>query len=321
MIAERSTMTLQDIADLAHVQRHVVSMWRRRPRVRGQHLPFPEPVTSPEDRAHFDSEEIIEWLERTGRGNHADIRQDAPAVAAPEGADVEDVVTLLCLHARTGVELDGHTAAQLVRTAEQADPDDRLLLREMRAIACRPALLRYVDDLVEASYGAPDALTRVEAGRLRRETPERGLTDGLIELVHTVATAARMHLQDDEVALIPPANRQLARRLVEGFAGVVLDHDDDTARARRRRAVIDGIEVLDDAPATVRVLSVVGEPETEALEAVDDLVVSLGPMDVGVVLGPAALLCDPLVGVPEQRRAQTLRPGNLVMAVRLTRGL
>lgn len=319
-MVQRSTVSLQDIADLAQVRRHAVSMWRRRPRARGQNLPFPEPVTSPENPARFDRDEIVGWLERTGRGNNAEVRQDAPAVAAPEGVDVEDVVTLLCLHVLTGAELDGLTAAQLVGIAERADPDDRLLLREVQAAADVPHLLPYVDDLVEASYGALDALTRVEAGRLRRKAAERGLTDGLVELVHAVAAAARVHLQDDEVALVPPADCRLTRKLVEGFAGVVLA-DDRPARARRRRAVIDGIDVLEGAPATVRVLSVVGEPEAEALEAVDDVVVSLGPTDVGVILGPAALLCDSLVGVPEQRRAQTLRPGNLVMAVRLPRGL
>jgi hypothetical protein len=320
MVAQRRTLTLQDVADLAHVSRPVVSMWRRRPRVLGRVVPFPQPVTSVRGIDRFDSDEVVAYLDATGRGKNDEVRQDAPAVSVPDDVDLEDVVTFLCLYALTGDELDGRTASQLVDVAERADANDRLLLREVRAAAGVPHLLRYVDDLVEASYGAPDALARVESGRLRREAAERGLSDDLVELVNSVATAARLHLADDAVALVPPADQRLARRLVEGFAGILLE-DDPAARARRRRAAIDGIEVLDEAPATVRVLSVVGEPDSEALEAVDVLVVSLGRTDIGVVLGPAALLCDPLVGEAEQRRSQTLRPGNLVMAVRLPRGL
>jgi len=321
MVAQGQTLTMQDVADLAHVSRPVVSMWRRRPQVRGQVVPFPPPVPSTGGIDRFDRDEVVEYLESTGRGKNAEVRQDAPAVSVPDDVDLEDVVTCLCLHALTGDEMDGHTAAQLVEMAERADPHDRLLLREVRAAADAPHLLRYVDDLVEASYGAPDALARVECGRLRREAAERGLCDELVDLVRSVTTAARLHLDDDGgVALVPSVDHRLTRILVEGFAGVLLDEDPAT-RARRRRAVIDGIEVLDRAPAAVRMLSLVGDPDADALEAVDELIVSLGRSDVGVVLGPAALLCDPLVGDPERRRSETLRIGNLVMAVRLPRGL
>lgn len=318
-MAQRSVLSLQDIADLAHVQRAVVSMWRRRPRARGRELPFPQPVASGGGGDRFDRDEIVAWLEATGRGNNTEARQDAPGLTVPDGADLEDVVALLCLHALTGEELDGLSPSQLVAVAHRADANDRLMLREVCALDAAPHLLRYVDDLVEASFGAADALARVESGRLRRESAKRGLTEDLVALVRAVVTAGRLHLGDD-VALVPPADHGLARPLAEGFAGVVLDGDDVRMRAQRRRAVIDGVDVLDEAPATVRVVSVVGEPDGDALEAVDDLVVSLGPTDVGVVLAAASVLCNTLVGHPERRRSQTLRPGRLAMAVRLPRG-
>lgn len=320
MVAQRQTLTLQDIADLAHVSRPVVSMWRRRPRARGATVTFPPPIPSAGRVDLFDRDEIVAYLETTGRGNNAEVRQDAPAVSVPDGIDLEDVVTLLCLQALTGDELDGRTATQLVELAERVDPHDRFLLQEVQDAAGSPHLLRYVDDLVEASYGAPDALARVEQGRLQREAAERGLSDELVDLLRAISSAARLHLGGDAVALVPSVDHRLTRILVEGFAGVLID-EGPPARARHRRAVIDGIEILDAAPATVRMLSVVGEPDAEALEAVDELVVSLGRTDVGVVLGPAALLCDPLVGDPERRRSGTVRIGNLVMAVRLPRGL
>ena len=320
-MTQDSTLTMQDVADLAKVLRPVVSTWRRRPRVRGRMIPFPQPVSSVGGIERFDREEIVSWLEQTGRGNAQDARQDAPALAIPDGILLEDVVTLVCLHAMTGSELGELSRTQLIAAAEHADDRDQLLLREVRSLGTVPHLLRYVDDLVEASYGPADALARVDASRLRREAGERGPTDSLIELIGAVATAARVHLGDDAVALVPPADPHLGRRLAEGFSGVLIGADDASARARRRRALIEGIDVVDSARATVRVLSVVGRSDADVLEAADDLVVSLGRNDVGIVLGAAAALCDPLVGDPERRRSQTLRAGSLAMAVRLPRGL
>lgn len=315
------TLTLRDVATLAGVQRPVVSMWRRRPHVRGRHLPFPRPVSTTAGVERFDRDEVVAWLEETGRGNNPEARQDAPGLAIPDGVDLEDVVALLALHVRTGTDLGGLTAAELIDLAEGVDPDDRLLLREVRAGGASGSLLRYVDNLVEASFGAPDALTRVESGRLAREVGGRGLRADLHTMVQAIATAARIHLGED-VALVPPADHRLARHLREGFTGVLVDGDDETARAQRRRAAIDGIEVLDTVTsAAVRMLSLVGRPDGEALESVDELAVSLGPREVGVVLGAAAVLCDPLVGDAERRRAQTLRTRTLALAVRLPRGM
>jgi hypothetical protein len=320
-MATRPALTLQDIAELARVSRPVVSMWRRRPRVRGREVPFPLPIRTAGGVEHFDSDEIVAWLEETGRGNNFDARQDAPALAIPDDVALEDIVTLLCLHVLTGVELDGPSRAELVTAAQSADAADELLLREVLALGNTPYLMGFVADLIEASYGAGDALARVESGRLRRETAERGLTDELAALLQTIGTAGRAYLGDDAVALVPPADHQLTRRLSDGFAGILFDPDDATRRPQRRRAVIDGVEVLREARSTVRVMSVVGESDTAALEAVDNLALSLGPTDVGVVLGAAAVLCDPLIGESEQRRSQTLRTGSLAMAVRLPRGL
>jgi hypothetical protein len=320
-VVQQPTLTLTDIAELARVRRPVVSTWRRRPRARGGvQVPFPQAASSAGGVERFDRDEVVAWLEKTGRGNNVEARQDAPAVSVPDGVDVEDVVVLLCLHALTGEELDGLSNSQLADLAEHADPHDQLVLREVRALAETPALTRYVDDLIEASFGLQDALARVESGRLSREAAERGLTEGVVELVRTVASACRVHLGDEIVALVPPTERQLTSGVGSGFAGLLLDPDNSATRGQRRRARIDSVEVLDEAAATVRVLSVVGESAAEALDAADDLAVSLGPSDVGIVIGPAAVLCDRLLGEAEQRRSQTLRPGILTMAVRLPRG-
>lgn len=194
-------------------------MWRRRPRVRGREVPFPQPVRTVGGVDRFDRDEIVAWLEETGRGNNVDARQDAPAFSTPDGAEVEDIVTLLCLHVLTGAELDGLSSTELADLAKRADAADRFLLREVRTLGDVPHLLRYVDDLVEASYGAADALVRVESGRLSREAAERGLTGELIRLLRTIAMAGRAYLGDEDIALVPPVDHQLARQLAEGFAG------------------------------------------------------------------------------------------------------
>lgn len=319
MVAHGATVTMQDIAQLARVQRHVVSMWRSRPTVRGERIPFPEPVPSTDGVLRFDRDEVVGYLVTTRRGNNTDARYDAPAVSVPDGLTVEDVVVLLCLHALTGDELEGCSAAELVAAAERVDASDHVVLRELRAMRPTAEGLRYVDDLVEASFGPSDALDRLQAGRLSRVAAERGLDDEAVDLVRASVDAARLSLDAEVVALDPPADLELARRLAGGFAGIVIgDHVD---RRQRRRALLDGVDVVEGTPSMVRVRSVVGASEAAALEAVDELTVSLAPAEVGVVIGSAAVLCDPLPGPGGRDRAHTLRSGNLAMAVRLPRGL
>ncbi len=320
MTTRQPMLTLQDIADLASVQRPVVSMWRRRPRVRGRVVPFPAPIALIDGAERFDREAVVAWLEDTGRGNNNEPRQDAPALSVPDGAGVEDAVSLLCLHVLTGADLAGVGRARLTGLAERVDPQDRYVLREVRTLGEAPALQHFLDDLVEASYGAPDALERLERGRLRRLAPQLGLTEDLGDLLAAIVVAAREHLGGDEVALVPPADATLSRRLAPGFTGLLIEGDDSSARARRRRVLIAGGDLIERARATVRVLSVLGDREVDALESMDELVLQLSRDDIGIVIGPASILCDRLGGDPEQRRAQTLRGGTLVFALRLPRG-
>ncbi|UGT89738.1 hypothetical protein [Mycobacterium ostraviense] len=85
-----NTLTLQDVADLAKLRRPVVSMWRKRPIVRGVSIPFPEPVEVVDGVARFARDEVVDWLTRTGRGKNSEHAYDAPAVAVPDGAELEE---------------------------------------------------------------------------------------------------------------------------------------------------------------------------------------------------------------------------------------
>jgi hypothetical protein len=317
------TLTLQDVADLARVRRPVVSMWRNRPRVRGQYLPFPDPVEVSAGMERFRRDDVVEWLERTGRGNNAEANLDAPALSVPDEVSLDELVTWLCLTALTGEELAETTAEQRTALARAADPDDRVLLREVVAFKPTTCTLRFVDDLVEASYGASEALDRLEQGRAARALGARDLTSDAVNLVHTVADACSLHLDPEGVPLVhvgPASTVTLA--LAETFAQLVVPSDTPEQREIRRRAAVRGIETAVDATApSVRMLSVVGSQPDEVLDLVDNLVLDLGESELAVVLGPAGILCDELRGDHERNRAQTLRSGSLVIALRLPRGM
>lgn len=317
------TLTLHDIADLAGVQRAVVSTWRRRTRVRGQHMPFPGavPGTGPVER--FRRDEVVDWLARTGRGNNAEHRLDAPALSPPIGASLEDLVTLLCLAAEADHDLADLTTAERVRLAERSDPGDEFLLTEVRELGAAGELLQFVDDLVEASFGLSEALARLEAGPAGRTLRRRELTVEGIELVRAVVQAGTLHLDPDGVPVAisgcPPS---LGLAIATGARHLVIDGSAPAERALRRRALLHDLEV---APAAggplLRVRSVLRLADELALSRVDDLLLELGPRDLAVVVGPAGILCERLSGDAERDRAGMLRPGPLRVALRLRRGM
>lgn len=311
-----STLTMQDIADLANVRRPVVSMWRKRTSVRGVSMPFPSPSRVVDGLEQFEKGDIVEWLERTGRGKNREVGLDAAALAVPDGATVEDIVTLLCWCAMTGEDLMGTSHDDRIAGAARHDPDDVLLLGEIRALRADAAVLEFVDDLIGASYGLPDALARVDRGRLTRALGVRDLTADAIDLVRCVTGACATYLGEG-VALVGDGPLSLA--VCTGFDNVVIS---DNGRAMRRRAVIMGLPLSDARPrVSVTVTSLVGLDPIDALERADQLVVDLAHDDVAVVLGPASVLCDDLSGPLQQRRAETLRVADLVAAVRLPRGM
>ena len=159
-------VSLTGVAQLARVQRPVVSMWRRRSQVAGSRLPFPAPVNVTQGEERFRVDEVVDWLERTGRGNNPDARADAPAYAVlPELDLAEDerlvgATALLTVRALTGSALAGRDADGLLDLADEADPDDELLFAEIERLPpdARVALAAYVDNLVDAAYGVAPAL-------------------------------------------------------------------------------------------------------------------------------------------------------------------
>lgn len=316
------TLTMQDIADLAGVQRQAVSMWRRRTSVRGEPVPFPEPVDVLDGVHRFDPASIEEYLSRTGRGNNRDHALDAPAMAVPHGLDLEDLVTLLCWQVMTGVELTGTSRTERAEAALEVDAADRILLREIRDLEASGEALTYVDDLVEASFGSDDALARLESGRLAREIAARDLTPSAVDLLGRLIAASAEQLGARGLTLSHAYDAGLGRALLSALDGVAVAGDTAPERALRRRTVIRGQVVDGDDPASrVFVCSLIGLAAGEALDRLDELILNLSADDVAVVAGPANLLCDTLRGDAERQRAQTLRSQTLALALRLPRGL
>ncbi|HET7326481.1 MAG TPA: hypothetical protein VFJ14_04265, partial [Nocardioidaceae bacterium] len=159
-------LSLADVAALCHVQRPVVTMWRRRSEATA--WPFPQPVSWVRGEERFDVAAVVEWLERTGRGNNPDFRADAAGFAKPTGLGTLDdtvvnqgLAALLCLKVITGEDLSAHPAATVLDLADDADPDDVFLRREVEALDDRlTACAGFADLLADAAYSSAEAFER-----------------------------------------------------------------------------------------------------------------------------------------------------------------
>lgn len=242
-------VTMPEIARLANVTRQAVTNWRSRP----ASTPFPAPAEVVDGIERFDRDEVLDWLEATGRGRNREARLDAPAVVAPLDLDVDRAVVLLGLRAKVAEDIGPLTAEERIALAEQIDPDDTYLLAEVRDVAQDDALAVYVDELLEAAYGPSDALSRLY--NTRPAQGARGLSAGLIALLQSVADACRTYLGPDGVSVelrLEPRARQVAAAFqsADGSAGA--------DRAMLRHLALDGLSVEEAAGALVRVVSVVG---------------------------------------------------------------
>ena len=305
-------VTMSEIARLANVKRQAVTNWRSRP----ASTPFPSPVKVVDGVERFDRDEVLDWLESTGRGRNREARLDAPAVVTPENLDLARAVVLLTLRAKVAQDIGPLSAEQRIALAEQVDPADIYLLAEVRELAEDNHLAAYVDGLLSAAYGPSDAIARLYDTRPAQGS--RGLAPDLITLLQSMADACRTYLGPDGVAVelrLEPRARQVAAgfQSVDGTAG--------TDRAMLRHLALDGLAVEEAAGPRVRVVSVVGRDESEALDLADEAALELEDGQAAVVVGPATALCDRLVGDLYDARRKTLEMGALAAAFKLPRGL
>ncbi|RXR26361.1 hypothetical protein EQW78_01620 [Oerskovia turbata] len=355
-VLDSLTLSLPDIAELARVQRPVVSMWRRRYATAA--WPFPEAVVTRRDQQRFRASEVTAWIERSGLGRNPSFAADVALRAALDevpglDADValDGLTSLLHLKSQTGELLGALSRAEVLDLADEVDPDDHLAYSEIEALGDRLGVLCEVaDTAADAAYtpaGALEAvlLDRHRAGRklLTESAASAGALDVVARIV-LVLTSGRGPL----VLANPYADcGDLLVTVVGAVAEASGEHDaptcavpgtrtDPAARLARRRLGALGVRVVDldaddavghavsSGATIVAQLPPVGSTpwsDDEVLRAVETLAVQREPGRFAVVLGPAGALVGAVEGQAEKLRSGLLRNGEVRSVVELPAGL
>lgn len=348
-------MSLSDVASLAQVQRPVVSMWRRRSS--GGPLPFPAAAATANGVELFDADEVTAWLQATGRGNNPEATNDAavfarlatPAAGAPRDSrqTFDGLTSLLALKVITGQILSRTSVAELLDSADEADPDDVFLYSELEALgSALPGLANFADRLADSAFSAPAAFEKLLAHRFKaglREQSDTALTDAALKLVGTTALELAATLDRKPLFVdSTPGGSDVMLSIVQqsGEAGPVTflaaDHDGGASRFARRRLAVHG---ADSAPVKVDAKGAFtvsgpavhvaqypapGDPAldtTGILLGIENIVLQMDDSQRAVVIAPARVLCDPLQGEAGNLRAGLLRSGRVRAIVRLQPGL
>ncbi|SCG76594.1 hypothetical protein [Micromonospora coxensis] len=271
MAGTTDLISLPEIAELAGVQRPVVTTWRRR------YPGFPAPVQTDRGRPLFKAHEVVDWLVDTGRAERRSIEPDlrlhvlsclALQTGAPSGAGRRRALTpqelvslttaLICLHhlddepLRPDGYTDRHVVEALRERAAEADWDDELLRSEIEALPPDAAWLAgVVDELIEAAWGTAQAYERVLAARHRFGVPQLyedavvpQLARLMVELsgvrehadLHGLVQVADPHAGTGD--LLMAARQALGEHEPVMFAA---EADPLLARLARRRLVVHGV--------------------------------------------------------------------------------
>ncbi|PVE19961.1 hypothetical protein [Arthrobacter sp. Bz4] len=341
-------MSLADVARLAQVARPVVSMWRRR--YRDADLPFPAPTDSSSSQPAFDPAEIGRWLHDTGRGNNPSAHLDADAFRTGIAADqsgTDALTALLCLKVLSGERLSGLSNAELLDLADDHDPHNQSLYREMEATGDQLAFLAATADaLADAAYSPAAAFDLLLTSERRLGLQGGEIHRDAVSLV-AAAVAALLGSRDGSRLVVDhsPGSSDILLKLSEGYGTVrcaLAWGGFDTAASRRglRRLHTHGLvlEAIDDDAGPVgqrsSALHLAQFPhagnqdpgDVTILNAIDKICLRLTDDDRAVAFGPASALCDALsvegaAGESEAVRSAILRTGRLRAVVRLPQGL
>ncbi|WP_051760597.1 N-6 DNA methylase [Herbidospora cretacea] len=349
-------MSMPEIAEMAGVQRPVVSNWRRR------HTGFPQFVGRDGGQPFFDAHEVVEWLVGTGRVEARQASEDlslfllARLGRALPGRDLIAAVTsLVCLRFLGDDEpLAGGTGdvlSDLRDRALEADGRDEMLRSEINAIPTGCAwLAEAVDDLVEATYGCANAFERLLSKRHRFDAADLYTSAINPELARLIAevSGVREKARETGSALITDltagpgdllaAAAQLLHEDSPRFAAA--ETDPYLVRLIRRRLTVHEIPLIDvDIRTGDHLPDETGDPDViltqvpyqpveersalDVLARIDDISLRLAPGRTAVVLGPADVLTGELKPYsPEERaRANLLNTGMVEAVIRLPGGL
>lgn len=347
-------LTLPDVAALAGVQRPVVSMWRSRS-ARSER-PFPAPRDRAGRQELFGAEEVADWLVATGRGNDVDLRQELAIIGAlgfaerasgARGGEHEGLSALLALKAASGVRLTGLTSTEILDLADDVDPHDAVLYREVEALGDGLLdLAAIADDVASAAYSSAGAMEALLSRRFRlgpRAYADTALAEPTLDAVARLVVALLGLDPDAGTALVDPSGGSdllvaVRRRLGDadlpsaalGWPG---EHESPLTRLAGRRLLAHGWRVNslgrdDGGGLTLRSPSLVVaqypapvRPElsdTEILTAIDDAALAMGDRDRAVVVAPARVLADDArSSAVDSIRSTLLRSGRVRAVVRL----
>lgn len=161
-----TTLSMQSVANLAHVRRPVVSMWRSR---HGNSNP-PFPTALQTEPLLFDAEEVAAWLEETGRGNNPDARAEVILHSAEAKSAQEYLPTmsaLLLLSALTGELLDDLDLAHAFPLVQAAGSENLLTWEDAASALANEDACQLADALVDASFSGEGALRHLLQTRLK----------------------------------------------------------------------------------------------------------------------------------------------------------
>ncbi|WP_149361559.1 hypothetical protein [Lolliginicoccus suaedae] len=347
MPLERPTLSLSRIAALAEVQRPVVSVWRTRSA--GTSTPFPSPVRAEGQGERFDAREVSEWLRATGKGNNPTAPEDAVAFAELAGSGgVEDqqmfaaLTALLCLKVATGEQIGDLGTEELVDLADDADPDDSCLYREIAAVGdLAPVLAAWADQAASAAYSPVAAMERFIGRRIDLATPRDpavALTDHAAEILSRIA----LSVSGGAATIVDPApggsDLLVACNAAAPDAGITartVHRQDPASRLARRRLRAHDIHCqplrIDEGgaflpPADALIVTHLPAPSTPTMDrdamlrAIDEIALQLTEGHVALVAAPASVLAKQLSGASDDIRSGLLRSGCVRAIVALPKG-
>jgi hypothetical protein len=351
-------MSMTEIAELAKVQRPVVTTWRRR------HRDFPAPVGGNAAQPLFDPRQVADWLINTGRADRDQIEPELSLYTLTglaeqyPGTDVVAAVTaLICLRYLTDENepLADGTDEDLAVLREQAsavDPNDLLLLAEVHTTPPAAAwLAALVDELIEAAWGCRQAFERIMMARNRFRAgvlSTSAVSPALARLIAELSGARELARRTESLIVTDPAAG--AGDLLAAVAHVLgpdctpmftgAEADLVLARLVRRRLTVHDVPIADmDIRVGAELPDESGDPDViitqipyrpgedrdavAVLDSVGDAAVRMTAGRFAVVLGPAAALADDLPPFSAAARARAdLLKGDMVEAiVRLPGGL
>ncbi|MDJ0355462.1 hypothetical protein [Paenarthrobacter sp. PH39-S1] len=274
------------------------------------------------------------------------------AISADPGSSFQTLTALLALCALTGRQVGTLAADELLDAADDCDPDDAFLFRELEQTGQHlPELARYTDALVDAAFNVAAAFEQLMDGRFRtglRAHADAALTPEAVALVAAAAGELSRQLGPDAVFVdSTPGGSDVLLGII-GQSGeerspvfVTAQNDGDEARLVQRRLRVHGADhrslQVDDSGAfelagpAVHVCQYPspaspGMAPMDMLLGIDNTLLQMDDAQRAVIVAPARVLCDapgPGAGrLPSDRlRSDLLRSGRVRAVIRLPQGL